>query len=136
MWQQNGMDTKLQLLSSKDVGRVAAEAFLQADKEDYKNKAISLAGDDLTPRQAGQVFKELTGQDIPYTYDIVGRGFKWMMPNEVGKMFAWFQNTGYSADVAGLKKRYPFMKDFRKWLEEESAWRKPQEEPEDHDEDE
>ncbi|QIW96616.1 hypothetical protein AMS68_002134 [Peltaster fructicola] len=45
-WRQNGMDTKLQLISSKDIGRIAAEALLNADKDEYKNKSITIAGDD------------------------------------------------------------------------------------------
>jgi uncharacterized protein YbjT (DUF2867 family) len=124
MWNQMGMDTKLQLVGTKDIGRVAAQAFLHASEADYKNKAISLAGDDLSPTEAAKVFKEATGQDIPYTYGLVGTAVKWMMGDEVGKMFAWFKSTGYHADVEGLRKKYPFMKSFGQWLEEESAWRK------------
>lgn len=136
MWQQNGLDSKLQLVSSKDVGRVAAEAFIKAEDPAYKNQAISVAGDDITPNEAAKVFKETTGQDIPYTFSVVGLGFKWMLPNEVGKMFAWFKNPGYAADVQGLRKKYPFLMDFKKWLEEESAWRKPKDEAEEEEDDE
>jgi hypothetical protein len=132
MWQQNGLDTKLQLVSSKDVGRVAAEVFLktQSNENQYKNTAISIAGDSITPNEAAKTFKEVTGQELPYTFSVVGLGFKWMLPNEVGKMFAWFKNTGYDADVQALRKKYSFLLDFRKWVEEESAWKKPKEEKE------
>lgn len=140
MWQQNGMDTKLQLISSKDIGKVAAEAFLktQADQSnsEYKNKAISLASESISPKEAAKTFKEVTGQDIPYTFSVVGLGFKWMLPNEVGKMFAWFKDVGYAADVSGLRKKYPFLLDFKKWLEEESAWKKAKPEPEEDDDEE
>ena len=132
MWQQNGMDTKLQLVSSKDVGRVAADVLLktQSNESQYKNTSISLAGDSITPTEAATAFKKVTGQDIPYTFSVVGLGFKWMLPNEVGKMFAWFKNTGYGADVQSLRKKYPFLLDFSKWVEEESAWKKAKEEKE------
>ena len=123
MWKQNG-DTKLQMISSKDIGRVAAEAFLKADSQDYKNKSISIAGDELSSNEAAKTFKDVTGQDIPYAYSFLGSLAKWMMSDELGKMFAWFVTTGFAADVGGVKRKYPFMKDFRAWLEEESAWRK------------
>ena len=124
MWNQNGMDTKLKLIGSKDIGRVAAEAFLNADIQDYKNKAISIAGDELSPNEAAKIFKEVTGQDMPHAYSFLGTLAKWMMSDELGKMFAWFVTMGFHADVGDVKRKYPFMKDFRAWLEEESAWRK------------
>lgn len=118
------MDTRLQFVSTKDIGRVAADAFLNSSSSTYRNQAIALAGDDITPNEASKVFKEVTGQDIPSTYSVFPTAVKWMMKEELGKMFAWFKETGYNTDVQGLKKQYPFMKDFRGWLEKESAWRK------------
>lgn len=46
LWQLNGMDTKLQLVSSKDIGILAAEIF--KNPEAYAGKAISFATDELT----------------------------------------------------------------------------------------
>lgn len=121
-------DTKLQLISTKDIGRVAAEAFLAISKDPsdpaYRNKSISLAGDDISPDDAAKVFKEVTGQEIPETYSFFGTLAKWVMSDELGKMFQWFKDTGYGVGVPALRQKYPFLKDFRKWLEEESAWRK------------
>lgn len=124
MWRQNGNDTKLQLISTKDIGRVGAEAFLHASEPAYKNQSISLAGDDISPDDASKVFKEVTGQELPETYGFFGTAAKWVMSDELGKMFAWFKATGYGVDVKALKEKYPFLKDFRQWLETESAWRK------------
>lgn len=118
------MDTKLQLVSTKDIGRVAADAFLNASSSSYRNVAISLAGDDISPNEAEKVFKEVTGHEIPSTYSFFGTLAKWAMSDELGKMFNWFKATGYAADVLSLRQKYPFLKDFRTWLEEESAWRK------------
>lgn len=124
MWRQIGADKKLQLVSTKDIGRVAAEALLNADDERYKNKAISLAGDAVSANEAAQIFKEVTGQTIPSTFGIVGTLLKIVMKDEIGRMFDWFRDEGYGADFAALKQTYPFLRDFRQWLEEESAWKK------------
>lgn len=123
MWQQNGKDRPLQLVATSDIGRVAAEAFLNADKDEYRNKAISLAGDSISPNEAARVFKQKTGQQIPSTFGFVGSGIKWAS-KDMGMMFNWLGNIGFGTNVPEVRKRYPFMKDFGTWLETESAWRK------------
>lgn len=89
MWRLNGMDRKLQLISIKDIGKVAAQAFLNAGDDDYRNRAISLAGDEISPNQAAMIFQETTGQTIPSTFDFVGTGLRWMLKKQLGLMFDW-----------------------------------------------
>lgn len=124
MWRLNGLDRKLQMISGKDVGRVAAEAFINSAADEYKNKAISLAGDEISPREAEAVFKDVTGQEVPWTYAFVGRGLRWMLHEQLGMMFDWFVSVGFGTDVKAVRAKYPFLKDFRTWLETESAWAK------------
>ena len=122
MWRLNGMDRKLQHISTSDVGKVAAQAFLNADSEEYRNKAISLAGDELSPAEAEVIFKKSTGQDLPSAFSFVGRLLK-LGVADLRYMFNWFLTDDFQADVQSVRKRYPFMKDFRQWVEEESAWK-------------
>lgn len=124
MWKLNGDDTKLQMIATSDIGKVAAEAFLNADSPEYKNKAIPLAGDDFTPNDGARVFQEVTGQPLPTTYSFVGVILKWLLHSHLGIMFNWFKSDGFKADVPELKRKYPFMKDFKGWLETESGWAK------------
>lgn len=124
MWRLNGMDRKLQFISTKDIGRIAAEAFINADTPEYKNKAFSIAGDELSPNEAANIFKETTGQEIPNTYPFVGSLLRWGMKDQLGKMFDWFVAEGFGVDVKATRKQFPFMKDFKTWLETESAWAK------------
>ncbi|EMC96959.1 hypothetical protein BAUCODRAFT_138352 [Baudoinia panamericana UAMH 10762] len=124
IWRLNGADRKLQMISTSDIGRIGTEAFLNADSDEYCNKGISIAGDSLTPTEAAQIFKQVTGQEIPWTYSIVGRLIKWILYEQLGKMFDWFATESYGADVPALRKRYPFMQDFKTWLEQDSAWKK------------
>jgi uncharacterized protein YbjT (DUF2867 family) len=123
MWRLNGLDRNLHMISTKDIGKVAAEAFLNADDERYRNKGISLAGDALTPNDAARIFKEETGKEIPSTYPWLAWIIRTLVP-DLRHMFAWFGKTGFGTDVQGIKARYPFMSDFRTWLREESDWRK------------
>ncbi|PVI01183.1 NAD(P)-binding protein [Periconia macrospinosa] len=124
MWRLNGNDSKMKFVSTKDIGKVAAEAFLKADSEQYKNKAIALAGDEISLEEFGNVFKEETGQVLPETFSFVGKGLKFALHEQLGIMFNWFKTNGFGVDPAESKKAYAFLKDFRTWLRTESAWKR------------
>jgi uncharacterized protein YbjT (DUF2867 family) len=123
MWRLNGLDRDLQMISTRDIGKVAAEAFLNASDELYRNKAISLAGDSLSPNEAARIFKEETGQEIPSSYLSLAWLIRMLVP-DLRHMFAWLGKTGFGTDMRDVRARYPFMSDFRTWLKEESDWRK------------
>lgn len=122
MWRLNGNDNKLQLVNTTDVGKIAAQAFLHASEPEYRDKAISLAGDELTPWELERILKEETTKDVPATFGFVGRVLRYML-NDMGIMLAWFKNTGFGVHIGGLRQRYPFLTDFRTWLKTESAWK-------------
>ncbi|KAI4283419.1 MAG: hypothetical protein L6R35_005183 [Caloplaca aegaea] len=113
MWRLNGLDRKLQMISTTDIGKVAAEAFQNAESDEYRNKAISLAGDEISPNEAASIFKEETGKEIPSTFALVGRGLRIMLKEQLGIMLNWFISDGFGVDVKAVKKRYPFMTDFQ-----------------------
>ncbi|KAK3082522.1 hypothetical protein LTR53_020285, partial [Teratosphaeriaceae sp. CCFEE 6253] len=73
MWRLNGLDRPLQQISTTDIGLVAADAFLNADSDEYRNTGISLAGDELSPKEAARIFREVTGLELPASYLFVGR---------------------------------------------------------------
>ncbi|KAL1600830.1 hypothetical protein SLS60_007218 [Paraconiothyrium brasiliense] len=124
VWRINGDDSRIKFVSTKDIGKVAAEAFLKADEERYRNKAIALAGDYLSLSEFARIFEEETGKKLPETFGAVGRGLRWALHEQLGIMFDWFKSDGFGVDVKENKKQFPFLKDFRAWLRTESAWRK------------
>ncbi|GLI79021.1 hypothetical protein PoHVEF18_007343 [Penicillium ochrochloron] len=109
----------LQMVACSDIGAVAAEVFLNA--RDYRGRAISLAGDELTYDQFVRIFKEKTGRDMPTTFNFVGAGIMGMV-KEFGYMFKWFYDEGYAADIEEVRKIHPGLKDFGTWLETESKF--------------
>ena len=123
MWRLNGLDRKLQMISTTDIGKVAADAFLNAGSPDYHNKAISLAGDEISPNEAASIFKEEIGKEIPSTFAFLGWGLRTLLKEQLGMMFDWFKSDGFRVDLPALKQRYPFMTDFRTWLQTESSWK-------------
>ncbi|PIA91965.1 hypothetical protein CB0940_09854 [Cercospora beticola] len=124
MWRLNSPNSKLQLISTSDIGLIAAQAFLHHSSPKYKNQAISLAGEELTLLEAQQTFQSVTGKPLPETYPFLARIIKWLLHEQLGIMFNWFKTHGFGVEVKSLREEYPFLKDFRMWLEEESAWKK------------
>lgn len=112
-------EQKLQLIATSDIGFFAADAFMKPDE--FKNTKLSLAGDELTFEQFSSIFKEKTGQPIPITYHFIAAIINWLS-TELGTMFKWFRDRGYGADIAGLRKLHPELKDFKTWLEKESQF--------------
>lgn len=124
IWRLNGPNNKLQFISTKDIGKIAAEAFLGAETKQFRNQSISLAGDEITLEEARQIFTEVTGQELLETYGFVARILKFILHEPLGTMFDWFKSDGFGVELGDLRKSYPYLKDFRQWLETESAWKK------------
>ncbi|KAK6531188.1 hypothetical protein TWF281_008013 [Arthrobotrys megalospora] len=114
-------DKKLQLIATTDIGFFAAEAFMKPNE--YKGQKISLAGDELTYDEFKKIFEEKTGDKLPTTFKFIGSALNYMV-KDFGLMFKWFNDVGYGADIAALKKVNPEIKDFGTWLETESLFKK------------
>lgn len=108
---------KLQVIATDDIGHYASEAFTKLDL--WRNRAVSLSGDELTFAEANRAFAERFGHDIPRTFDFLG----WIVLhvlwfNELAIMFKWWDQVGSLADVGVLRGENPELKSFKDWLEE------------------
>ncbi|OCL05819.1 NAD(P)-binding protein [Glonium stellatum] len=119
-WKTTLGDKPLQHISTVDIGYFAAQAFMNPEK--YKGRSISLAGCELTFKQANEIFKAKVGTDMPTTFSFITTTFLWLV-KEVGIMFKWFKDEGYGADIGELKKMHPGLLDFGTWLEKESKFK-------------
>jgi uncharacterized protein YbjT (DUF2867 family) len=125
MWRLNGADKPMQFIATSDIGRIAAAAFAAHDSPEYKNKAISLAGDSLSLNEASRIFREETGLHggLPETYAWLGGAIRFAVA-DLRAMFKWIDQKGFGVDVPDLRQRYPHLKGFRAWVREDSAWKK------------
>lgn len=114
---------KLKLIATSDVGHFVAQAFINADAMEYKNRSMSLAGDELTFGEMKAMFEKKTGETLPTTYAWIAGVIQWMS-KDFGYMMKWMRTDGFGVDVANMRKKNPDMKDFETWLETESAWKK------------
>ncbi|KAI4600535.1 hypothetical protein KJ359_000892 [Pestalotiopsis sp. 9143b] len=113
-WRDGVKSRPLQLVATSDIGYFAAKAFMEPDA--FRNKALSLAGDELTFEQMTAVFREKTGADVPLTWGILG-GLTLRLSKEMGTMFAFFEREGYGANVDELRRMHPGLKSLGTWLE-------------------
>ncbi|PLB54791.1 NAD(P)-binding protein [Aspergillus steynii IBT 23096] len=111
----------LQMVATSDIGYFGAQAFL--NPEEYKGRAISLAGDELTFEGMGLVFEQKVGRPLPLAMRPICSFFMAVM-KDMGYMFKWLREEGYKADIAALKGIHPEMKDFATWLEAESGFKR------------
>lgn len=117
----NNLDQKsLQWIAVSDIGIFGAIAF--ANLEEYNNKAIGLAGDDLNVAGVSQAFKAGADASVTPTFSILGSALTTMV-SEVGTMIRWFGSDGYGVDIGKARKIHPRLKSFETWAKT-SAWNK------------
>lgn len=91
---------KLQLISTTDIGRFAAQAFFKLDQ--YKDRAPSLAGDELTFAEASRIIEQKTGSPMPTPYTFLGTSLLRFV-KELGIILSWFRDEGIGANIPELK---------------------------------
>ena len=108
--------TALQMIASDDIGAFAALAF--ARPQEFIGKALEIAGDSLTMPQVAGVFTQVSGQPVRFVEQPLAqvRSFN----AEMGDMMAWFNDHGYEADIAGLRKLNPGLQTFETFLRKTS----------------
>lgn len=118
-WRDAVGPRKLQVIATADIGVVGAKAFLENDNPTYKNKGISLAGDELTFEEANKIFLEKTGQEIPITFGFLASFVLWVS-EEMGRMFKFCVEKGFGADIAAVQKLNEALQGFPTWVERSS----------------
>lgn len=95
-------DKKLQVLSVKDMGKVAAASI--AAPEEHIGKSIPLAGDELTPSEMCQLFGKVQGKEVAYRR-LPAWPF-WFLNRDLYNIMKFYTEVGYDADVAKCRSRY------------------------------
>ncbi len=115
-------DKPYQTIASDDIGAFVALAF-ERPKE-FIGMELEIAGSELTNLEAAQVFSRVLGKPVKFQ--------KLPMPivrlalgKEFYQMFRWFNESGFKADIPGLRKRYPeiHLHTLEEWLRAE-GWHK------------
>jgi uncharacterized protein YbjT (DUF2867 family) len=107
-------DKPFQLVCVDDVGAFTALVF--SKPQEFIGQAVDIAGDQLTNPEAAAVFSRVMERPIVFKKipPLVIRLFM----SEMRPMFTWFNEVGFTADVAGVRRKYPEVKwkSLEDWL--------------------
>jgi hypothetical protein len=115
-WRENMKGKRMQVTTTKDIGRWAAEAFLRPDAPGIRNTAISIASDYLSFQEIDTIFRKETGTPVSVTYGLFARLMIWLVA-DLRTMFGWINERDYGADLEELAKTVK-PTTFREWVKE------------------
>ncbi|MFE7574058.1 NmrA/HSCARG family protein [Streptomyces sp. NPDC057521] len=107
-------DTRLRMVSPDDIGALAAAAF--AAPADYLGRIVEMAGDALTGPQMAEVFARAAGRPVRFVSLPVEQLRS--HSEEMGAMFAWFNEVGFRAEVSDLRRALPAPVTLERWVAE------------------
>ncbi|HET8924738.1 MAG TPA: NmrA/HSCARG family protein [Candidatus Acidoferrum sp.] len=111
-------DKAYQTIATDDIGAFAALAFERP--KDFIGLELEIAGSELTNVEAAKVFSRVLGKPVKFQklpMPIV----RLVLGKEFYEMFHWFNEAGFKADIAGLRRQYPevHLHTLEEWLREE-----------------
>jgi uncharacterized protein YbjT (DUF2867 family) len=114
-------ETKLQQLSEEDYGAMIANVFERP--EDFINREIEVASVEMTMPEIASAFSRILGTPVNYQ-QIPFEAFEQQVGEEMTIMYRWFDNVGYGADFAQLRRDFSAPTDFESYLRDHS-WTTP-----------
>lgn len=107
-------DVPLQQLSRRDLGEFVATVF--ADPQRFLGARIDIASDNPTPTQMAASLTRRLGREVRLRTSDPAQ----IESDDMRAMFTFLSSTGYSADLAGLRKQYPEVgwQSFDDWVDQ------------------
>lgn len=105
-------DTRLQLISTENIGSFVAIAFEQPTG--FIGKALEIAGDELSMTELAETFGRVMKRSIEFTELPIAQMIQSSPENAL--MMEWFNNHGYEAVIPALRALYPPLLDMETWL--------------------
>jgi uncharacterized protein YbjT (DUF2867 family) len=113
-------DQPLQQIAVQNIGAFAA-AIVER-RESVFGHRYDIAGDELSGEVSAAILSEVTGRNIQY--ESFPPDALRAQSEDMALMFEWLNDTGYSADIAGLRRDFPEVTwhDFATWAGQQD-WR-------------
>ena len=115
-------DKSYQTIAVDDIGAFVALAF-ERPKE-FIGQALEIAGSELTNPQAAEVFSRVLGKPVEFQ-ELPLPVVQSVLGEEYYQMYRWFNEEGFKANIAELRRRYPevHLHTLEEWLRSE-GWQK------------
>ncbi|MDA3631222.1 NmrA/HSCARG family protein [Saccharopolyspora sp. WRP15-2] len=102
--------TSLQMIAPDDIGFFAATAL--DSPQEFIGAQLEIAGDEQTPPQVAEIFQRVTG--VPTRFEpgpLEGRD----------RMYEWFDESGYQADILALRRLHPALQTLEEYLQRQAG---------------
>lgn len=105
-------ETRLQMIAVRDIGVFAALAF--EGRAGIAGRSLEIAGDELAAADIAGAFAAARGRAVRFERQPLAE--LEAKSAETAKMFAWFEESGYRADIPTLRQFNPELMTFARWL--------------------
>ncbi|HLE73203.1 MAG TPA: NmrA/HSCARG family protein [Anaerolineales bacterium] len=105
-------DKGVQMIAVEDIGAFVTLAF--ENPQAYLGRTIELAGDELTEPQIADTLAKVIGRPVKLQPRPMPEGGT-PSPEQIA-MFEFFSGQGYDADIAALRRIYPDLLTFERYL--------------------
>jgi uncharacterized protein YbjT (DUF2867 family) len=115
-------DKPYQTIAVDDIGAFVALAFDRPTE--FIGQALEIAGSELTNPQAAEVFSRVLGKPVEFE-ELSMPVVQSVLGEEYYQMYHWFNEVGFQANIAELRRRYPevHLHTLEEWLRSE-GWHK------------
>jgi uncharacterized protein YbjT (DUF2867 family) len=115
-------DEPYQTIATDDIGAYVTLAFERP--HEFIGKELEIAGSELTNPKAAKVFSRVLGKPVKFQ-KLPLLLVKVVLGKEFYLIFRWFNESGFKADIQGLRSAYPeiHLHTLEEWLRNE-GWHK------------
>jgi uncharacterized protein YbjT (DUF2867 family) len=94
----------LQQIALSDI--VTFTRVVLENREEFAGRRVDIASDELAGEEVAKVLTRVTGHEIHYV-ELPLEQVRQAMGEDGVRMFEWFDQVGYSADIAALRQDHP-----------------------------
>jgi uncharacterized protein YbjT (DUF2867 family) len=108
----------LQQIAVSDIAAFAA--LVLENRKEFEGRRVDIASDELAGEEVAEVLTQVTGREIHYV-ELPLEQVRQAMGEDGARMFEWFDQVGYSADIVGLRREHPEVgwHTFGEWAKEQ-----------------
>ena len=108
----------LQQIALSDIA--AFTALILEKRKDFAGQRLDIASDEVAGDEVAETLTRVTGHEIHYV-ELPLEQVRQAMGDDGARMFEWFDQVGYSADIAALRRDHPEVgwHTFQGWAKEQ-----------------
>jgi uncharacterized protein YbjT (DUF2867 family) len=108
----------LQQIALSDIASFTA--LVLENRKEFLDRRVDLASDELAGEEVAEILTRITGYEIHYV-ELPLEQVRQAMGEDGARMFEWFDEVGYSADIEALRREHPKVRwhTFEEWTKEQ-----------------